>query len=203
MNTKEKIITSSLTLFNSKGLENITTRHIASDIGISQGNLHYHYPNKNELIRFLFSAFITEIKAAEQFKDVSFQGEKFILSIESNFKIMKKYAFIFKDKDIIGRRLPELQTELIEFLAYKKSKFIELLNLYQQNQVLKQSVSKDQILFLADQFILTISTWLIGSEFVTNKNEQVSYFISYTARLIIPYLTEEEASIWGSFIKSA
>ena len=36
--TKEKIIAMSLEMFNRSGVENITTRHIAKELGISQGN---------------------------------------------------------------------------------------------------------------------------------------------------------------------
>ena len=50
MNTKEKILKEALKQFNASGVEQVTTRHIAKGLSMSQGNLHYHFPNKDELI---------------------------------------------------------------------------------------------------------------------------------------------------------
>ena len=43
--TKEKIIETSIKLFNEKGCLNTSTRHIADELGISVGNLYYHFKN--------------------------------------------------------------------------------------------------------------------------------------------------------------
>ena len=50
MKTKDKIIFSSLQLFNDKGERNVTTNHIAAHLNISPGNLYYHFKNKREII---------------------------------------------------------------------------------------------------------------------------------------------------------
>ena len=48
--TKEKIIETSINLFNEKGCLNTSTRHIADELGISIGNLYYHFKNKEEIL---------------------------------------------------------------------------------------------------------------------------------------------------------
>ena len=50
MNTKERIIEAALILFNDKGERNVTTNHIAAALGISPGNLYYHFRNKSEIV---------------------------------------------------------------------------------------------------------------------------------------------------------
>ena len=48
--TKEKIIETSIKLFNEKGCLNTSTRHIADELGISVGNLYYHFKNKEDIL---------------------------------------------------------------------------------------------------------------------------------------------------------
>ena len=46
---REKILTSSADLFLSQGFKATSTRQIAQKVGITQPNLYYHFPNKEEL----------------------------------------------------------------------------------------------------------------------------------------------------------
>lgn len=54
MKTKEKILITALTLFNETNTQAATTNHIAAAMGISPGNLHYHYKNREAIIYALY-----------------------------------------------------------------------------------------------------------------------------------------------------
>ena len=54
MKTKDKIVLTSLELFNEKGERNVSTNHIAAHMGMSPGNLYYHFRNKSDIIYEIF-----------------------------------------------------------------------------------------------------------------------------------------------------
>ena len=55
--TAERILDTTLDLFNRLGEPNVSTTLISAEIGISPGNLYYHYPAKEELITKLFDRY--------------------------------------------------------------------------------------------------------------------------------------------------
>jgi AcrR family transcriptional regulator len=60
IDTKTRILDAALTLFNERGTSNVTTNHIAEALGMSPGNLYYHYRNKAEIVRGLFGRIMGE-----------------------------------------------------------------------------------------------------------------------------------------------
>ena len=55
--TAERILDVTLDLFNRFGEPNVSTTLISAELGISPGNLYYHYPAKDELINSLFDRY--------------------------------------------------------------------------------------------------------------------------------------------------
>ena len=60
MKTRDRIIEASLQLFNEQGERAITTNHIAAHLGMSPGNLYYHFRNKQQIIAELFERYAGE-----------------------------------------------------------------------------------------------------------------------------------------------
>ena len=66
MKTKDKIITIANELFNLHGTKAISTNHIAREMGISPGNLYYHFRSKDDIIRSIANNFSNELESTFQ-----------------------------------------------------------------------------------------------------------------------------------------
>ena len=55
--TRDRIIEASLALFNAQGERTVTTNHIAAHLGITTGNLNYHFANKHAIVAELFGRY--------------------------------------------------------------------------------------------------------------------------------------------------
>ena len=95
--TAERILDTTLELFNRFGEPNISTTLISAELGISPGNLYYHYPAKEELITRLYDRYdaaLTELlRAADDVRNV----EDAWLFFHMLFELIWPYRFLYRD----------------------------------------------------------------------------------------------------------
>lgn len=102
--TAERILETTLDLFNRFGEPNVSTTLISSELGISPGNLYYHYPAKDELINALldrYEAGLSEVLAsAQSVNDVDSAWEYCLRQQD----LIWRYRFLFRDlNDLLCR----------------------------------------------------------------------------------------------------
>jgi AcrR family transcriptional regulator len=61
--TRQRILDATLALYNERGEPQVSTSLIAAELGISAGNLHYHFRRKDELSGALLDQFLAEFEA--------------------------------------------------------------------------------------------------------------------------------------------
>jgi AcrR family transcriptional regulator len=105
--TRERILETSLALFNRRGAPHVTTADIAGEMNISPGNLYYHFRNKDEIVGELYEAF--ESKLAPLLADPGgrkIDVEDFWLWLHLLFELMGQYRFLYRDLDELAARVP-------------------------------------------------------------------------------------------------
>lgn len=102
--TAERILEVTLDLFNRFGEPNVSTTLISAELGISPGNLYYHYPAKDELINALFDRYERALgellHAADNVRNV----EDAWLFFHMLFELIWQYRFLYRDlNDLLSK----------------------------------------------------------------------------------------------------
>ena len=108
--TAERILDATLELFNRFGEPNVSTTLISAELGISPGNLYYHYPAKDELINRLYDRYETALnellRAADDVHDV----EDAWLFFHMLFELIWRYRFLYRDLNDLLSKNRQLET---------------------------------------------------------------------------------------------
>ena len=121
--TAERILEVTLDLFNRFGEPNVSTTLISAELGISPGNLYYHYPAKDELINALYGRYeqsLTEIlMASDDVKNV----EDAWFFMHTLFERIWQYRFFYRDLSDLLSKNRRLETQF-QLMLRQKSRAI-------------------------------------------------------------------------------
>lgn len=127
--TKETILRTAQALFNNEGEHAVSSVDLASVIGISPGNLYYHYKGKEPIIRELFADFEVELR------QVLSSPIKEPLALQDNwiflyiiFEEIWDFRFFYRNPMELIDRVPELASPFSRLLALKEQTAFSLLS---------------------------------------------------------------------------
>lgn len=118
--TRERILETALALFNDFGEPNVTTQLIADEMGISPGNLYYHFHSKDEIIESLFADFergIEETLAAPVRRRTDV--EDIWLFLHLVFEGIWRHRFLYRDINELLSRNRILETHFQRIVDHK------------------------------------------------------------------------------------
>lgn len=107
MRTKDRIVLTSIELFNRQGVVPVTTNHIAKELGISPGNLYFHFANKEEIIRHIFQQVCNDTYKLWRVRPKNRAGHPLEL-IEKNFELYWRYRFLHREMYFLRRKDQQL-----------------------------------------------------------------------------------------------
>ena len=102
--TAERILEVALELFNRFGEPNVSTTLISAEMGISPGNLYYHYPAKDELINSLSDRYERALDELLEAADGVGNVEDAWLFFHMLFELIFAYRFLYRDlNDLLSK----------------------------------------------------------------------------------------------------
>ena len=157
--TRDRILHTSLLLFNEEGEPSTTTVDIANEMDISPGNLYYHCKGKDIIIAELFTQFeqgMGEILNAPLDKPLSVEDNWFYLYVV--FEEMYNYRFLYRNLSDLLARYPELKTRFRRVLKLKRAAILAVWETLTREAVV--SAADNEVEALVDNMVLLLNYWL-------------------------------------------
>ena len=192
MKTRDKILETALKLFNTHGIDPITVRHVAKEMGISHGNLCYHFPRKEDIIQQLYLNLVAELdREIHQLQTHSPQVELMVASIRTTFTIQYKYKFILIDFVSIMRSIPAIRTHFRELFIRRQQEFSALIQYMVQAGYFREEQYVGQYQQFITSFYLIGDFWIAEAEILFEGSDQakLTHYTQLAFSLVFPHLT--------------
>ena len=186
MKTRDRILECALQLFNQKGEPNVSTMEVANEMGISPGNLYYHFHGKEPLVLGLFERFQNELTPLlDPPADAQLEPQDYWLFLHLIVERMAQYRFLFQDLSNLTGRLPKLARGMRSLInALKRTLAALLASLKSQGLVTSETQALGQ---LVEQIALTLICSL-DYQRVLGREGDVGVVVYQVMMLVAPHL---------------
>ncbi|MGV8916892.1 MAG: TetR/AcrR family transcriptional regulator [Pseudomonas sp.] len=186
MKTRDRILECALNLFNEQGEPNVSTLEIANELGISPGNLYYHFHGKEPLVMGLFELFQAELQPLlNPPANAQLAPEDYWLFLHLIVERLSHYRFLFQDLSNLAGRLPKLARGIRTLLNSLKRTLASLLaQLKTQGQLISDMQALGQLL---EQISMTL-LFSLDYQRILGKEGQVRVVVYQIMMLVAPHL---------------
>ncbi|MCL1142753.1 TetR/AcrR family transcriptional regulator [Shewanella gaetbuli] len=181
MKTRDKIVFASLELFNEHGERATTTNHIAAHLGISPGNLYYHFRNKEDIINSIFSLYESHLESGfKPYDDVPITVDLLIGYFDAMFYTLWQFRFMYSNLADILSRDEALKSRYLEAQQQVLNRSSTVLSKLKKDGIL--DIEDDRIIDLADTIKMMVSFW-ISYQLTQNSNGTITKATLYEGLL--------------------
>jgi len=193
-NTPSAIVAQSITLFNTKGFFNVSVKDIAQNMGISPGNLTYHFKKKEHLLSAIQKEMFEMVDGIIIPKGQYITLKHFEEVFNQFFQVQQKYRFYFSDIQYLMAEYPDAINDYKRITTKRFKDARELVDYYiATNRIVEENewVNYNDMI----HNLWTISTfWTLSRTLIDAKeNKQMSYDSPIEAlwSILLPFLTEK------------
>jgi AcrR family transcriptional regulator len=159
LRTKDKIIQASTVLFNELGERQVTTNHIAAHLGISPGNLYYHFRNKEDIVRHIFKEYAKLLDQRIQPPGQASEALDVLASyLDTVFELMWRFHFFYANLPDILARDAALQQDYLQVQKGVLNKVISVLQALKAADVI--AIADEDIPTFAHTIKLVVTFWV-------------------------------------------
>jgi len=186
MKTRDRILECALQLFNQQGEPNVSTLEIANELGISPGNLYYHFHGKEPLVLGLFERFQAELAPLlDPPTNAQLAPEDYWMFLHLIVERLSCYRFLFQDLSNLAGRLPKLARGIRNLLnALKRTLASLLAGLKAQGQISSDMQALGQ---LVEQISMTL-LFSLDYQRILGKEGEVRVVVYQIMMLVAPHL---------------
>lgn len=129
--TTDRIIDASLALFNAKGFANVPMSTIAMTVGISPGNLNYHFKSKADIVLAVYPLLQDALRQSKSAGE-PFDAREGVRQLLEILRTMWRYRFFFNgllqllsDDRALRRRYQEMERNMVASIQAILDELIE------------------------------------------------------------------------------
>lgn len=194
-NLRDKIIETSIELFNSKGYAHVTMRDISDALNISPGNLTYYFKRKKDLMMCISAI------QYEEYKNLNFSADVSIEDLNQQFisltAFREKYFFYFSSFTELPNLYPEIsriQIKVVnEFYILYNNLFSNFINKGIMKKELYAGQYEDLSISLLSLSMYGIQEIILLKKFLPKQKNILSLIWS----LILPHLTAKGIDMYN------
>ena len=191
--TRDRILDASLALFNADGLAAVSTHRIAAELGISPGNLHYHFKAKQLLVGVLFRRFEERLSACMDAAASVVALDDVWLSLHLIFEAIDAYRFVYRDVDYLLNEYPAFEARARALTAHNLIASRSLCTGLRDAGVI--DAADEAIEMLALQIVFATTCWYSFKRLTPRRGPQAhaepALAAYYTLTFLSPYVVGE------------
>ena len=201
--TRDRILLASLGLFNEHGAATVSTHRIAADLGISPGNLHYHFKTKQTIVTWLFRRFEDRFAPCIEAASEATALDDLWLSLHMAFEAIDEYRFVYRDIGYLLNEFPELEPRAQALTARNLIAARSLCaNLAAGGTI---AATADDVEVLALQIVFTTTCWFSFKRLIpghgAGRHAEAALAAYYTLTILAPYVVGE-ARVYLNYLRA-
>jgi AcrR family transcriptional regulator len=206
--TKERILEKALALLNERGVGQVSIRTVGDALGMSPGNLCYHYPNVDAMVEALYFRLVAELDALilESLELAMAQGIDLpftLNNLERTFAIFQRYKFLMLDFADIMRRHDVLRTHFRQLAIARQTQFLQLIGALQLGGWIDPERYAGQFQDWIQQASLIGDYWMSSAEIMLDGDETQKrrHYVRLFFSTLAPHLSAKGLEIYLELIR--
>jgi len=193
--TRERILETSLAMFNAQGEPNVTTNHIADELEISPGNLYYHFRNKEDIVERVFARYEARMDQTLLVPEGRLPNlEDVWMQLHLVFECMWDYRFLYRDLVDIVSRNRKLKAHFARILDRAATSAGDVLRGLTAAGIMR--ATPDEIRATAENVLLVATFWMnfniVRNGRSASDQDDLTHGIYQVMLLIAPFLRDAE-----------
>ncbi len=203
MKTRDRILHTSLALFNEEGEAQTTTIDIANEMDISPGNLYYHFKGKDQIIAELFQQYevaLSHTLTAPIEQPLSEDRS----NVEDNWyylyvvmEEMYQYRFLYHNLNDILQRYPDVNRGFKRLIQLKRAALFAICQTLLQQSVI--DAGEQQVLGLVDNMTLNLTFWFNYDQLLNelrHPHVTIHQGVLQLLTMVAPYLGDDQLEFY-------
>jgi AcrR family transcriptional regulator len=206
--TKEKIVDVAIELFTERGFSSVSTNHIASAMGISPGNLYYHFRNKEDILWLALRRFSDAMALLLGSPDEEkIDAARLRRYLEDAIGVLNDYRFFLESEVGLVRESERLENAFRKLEKENIDKLVRIFTALRKAGIMTGPKGQHELIALANNTWIVFSNWLNflrtsqGSFSASTEERRSGMF--HVFALFQPYLTADaDAEVRTLFMRS-